>query len=67
MPNCSTSHRVAGSVREYSSEFEFHMGRLVSYDERSLIQQFIWGLEESLAEAMTQQYPKTIHVAIGHA
>ena len=43
------------------------MGRLESFDERSLIRQFIWGLEESLAKAVTLQYPKTIHAAIGHA
>ena len=55
------------SVREYSAEFELHMGRLESFDERSLIRQFIWGLEESLAKAVTLQYPKTIHAAIGHA
>ena len=29
------------------------MGRLKSFDERSLIQQFIWGLEESLEKAVT--------------
>ena len=54
-------------VCEYSDEFELHMGRLESFDERSLIQQFIWGLEESLAKAVTLKYPKTIHAAIGHA
>ena len=43
------------------------MGRLESYNERSHIQQFIWGLEGSLAKAVTLQYVKTIHVAIGHA
>ena len=55
------------SVREYSAEFELHMGRLESFDERSLIRQFIWGLEESLVKAVILQYPKTIHAAIGHA
>ena len=55
------------SVREYSAEFQLHMGRLESFDGRSLIRQFIWGLEESLAKAVTLQYPKTIHAAIGHA
>ena len=29
------------SVREYSAEFELHMGRLESFDERRLIRQFI--------------------------
>ena len=45
------------------------MGCLESFDERSKtkIRQFIWGLEESLAKAVTLQYPKTIHAAIGHA
>ena len=43
------------------------MGRLESFDERSLIRQFIWGLVESLAKAVTLQYPKTIHAVIGHA
>ena len=43
------------------------MGRLESFDEHSLIRQFIWGLEESLSKAVTLQYPKTIHVAISHA
>ena len=55
------------SVGEYSAEFELHMGHLESFDERGLIRQFIWGLEESLAKAVTLQYPKTIHAAIGHA
>ena len=43
------------------------MGYLESFDERSLIRQFIWGLEEALAKAVTLQYPKMIHAAIGHA
>ena len=41
------------SVREYSAEFDLDMGHLESFDERSLIWQFIWGLEESLAKAVT--------------
>ena len=55
------------SVREYSPEFELHMGRLEIFDEHSLIRQFIRELEESLAKAVTFQYLKTIHAAIGHA
>ena len=43
------------SVREHSAEFELHMGRLESFDERSLIRQFIWGLEGSLEKAVTLQ------------
>ena len=43
------------------------MRRLESFDELSLIRQFILGLEESLAKAVTLQYLKTIHAAIGHA
>ena len=43
------------------------MGRLESFDERNLIWQFIWGLEESLAKAVTLQCPKMIHAVIGHA
>ena len=54
------------SVLEYSADFEFHMGRLEGFDERSLIRELIWGLEESLAKVVTIQYPKTIHAAIGH-
>ena len=42
-------------VGEYSAEFDLHMGRLESFDECSLIQQFIWGLEESLAKAVILQ------------
>ena len=41
------------------------MGRLESFDELSLIRQFIWGLEESLVKAVTLQHPKTIDATIG--
>ena len=45
-------------MHEYSAEFELQMGRLESFDERSLIRQFISGLEESLAKAVTSPIPK---------
>ena len=66
-PNCSKSHRVADLCTSKQREFELHMGRLESFHERSLIRQFIWGLEGFSVKTVTLQYPKTIHAAIGHA
>ena len=54
-------------MHEYSAKYELHIGCLESIDGRSFIGQFIWGLQESLAKAVTLQHPKTIHATIGHA
>ena len=55
------------NVREYSADFENCVGKLTSYDEATLIQIYIWGLERELAEKVSVQNPKTLSAAIGFA
>ena len=52
------------SVRDYAAEFENCVGKLLSYDEGMLLQLFIWGLEEDLAEKVSTAHPKTLLSAI---
>ena len=42
------------------SQFETLLGRLDSYDESMLLNQFIWGLQPELACSISLQYPKSI-------
>ena len=48
------------SVREYASQFEMLLGRLESYDEGMLLNQFVWGLQPELARSVSLHYPKSI-------
>ena len=48
------------SVREYASQFETLLGRLDSYDEAMLLNQFVWGLQPELACSVSLHYPKSI-------
>ena len=54
-------------VREYASQFELLMGRLISYDEGMLLNQFIWGLQPELARSVSLHYPKSIAQAVSLA
>ena len=47
-------------VRDYASQFETLLGRLDSYDESMMLNQFIWGLEPELARSVSLHYPKSI-------
>ena len=47
-------------VREYASQFETLLGRLDSYDESMLLNQFVWGLQPELARSVSLHYPKSI-------
>ena len=47
-------------VRDYASQFEMLLGRLGSYDEGIMLNQFIWGLQPELVCSVSLQYPKSI-------
>ena len=51
-------------VREYASQFETLLGRLDSYDESMLLNQFVWGLQPELARFVSLHYPKSIVQAV---
>ena len=51
-------------VREYASQFELLLGRLDSYDEGMLLNQFVWGLQPELARSVSLHYPKSIAHAV---
>ena len=55
------------SVRDYASQFETLLGRLESYDEGQLLNQFIWGLQPDLARSVSLHYPRTIAKAVSLA
>ena len=55
------------SVRDYTSQFETLLGRLDSYDEGLMLNQFIWGLQPELARSVNLHYPKTIAQAVSLA
>ena len=55
------------SVRDYATKLQNCVGRLSSYDEATLLQMFIWGLEKDLVEKMPTALPKTLLSAIGIA
>ena len=54
-------------VREYASQFETLLGRLESYDEAMLLNQFVWGLQPELARSVSLHYPKSIAQAVSLA
>ena len=54
-------------VREYASQFEMLLGRLDSYDEAMLLNQFVWGLQPELARSVSLHYPKSIAHAVSLA
>ena len=41
------------AVCEYASQFETLLGRLDSYDEKLMLNQFIWGLQPELARSVS--------------
>ena len=55
------------AVREYASQFETLLGRLDSYDEKLMLNQFIWGLQPELARSVSLHYPKSIATAVSLA
>ena len=54
-------------MREYASQFETLLGRLDSYDEAMLLNQFVWGLQPELARSISLHYPKSIAQAVSLA
>ena len=55
------------AVRDYASQFETLLGRLDSYDEGLMLNQFIWGLQPDLARSVSLHYPNTIAKAVSLA
>ena len=55
------------NVWDYAAEFENYIGWLSSYDEATLQQILVWGLEKDLAKKMSTTHPKTLLSAIGIA
>ena len=49
------------------SQFETLLGRLDSYDEAMLLNQFVWGLQPELARSVSLHYPKSIAQAVSLA
>ena len=60
----SQGHRP---VQEYASQFELLLGRLSSYDEGMMLNQFVWGLQPELARSVSLHYPKSIAQAVSLA
>ena len=54
-------------VRDYVPQFETLLGRLDSYDESMMLNQFIWGLQPQFARSVSLQYPKSIAQAVSLA
>ena len=54
-------------VRNYASQFETLLGRLDSYDEGLIQNQFIWGLQPDLARFVSMHYPTSIAMAVSLA
>ena len=55
------------AVRDYASQFETLLGRLDSYDEGLMLNQFIWGLQPDLARYVSLHYPTSIAKAVSLA
>ena len=51
-------------VREYASQFETLLGRLESYDEGLMLNQFVWGLQPDLVRSVSLHYPNSIAKAV---
>ena len=54
-------------MREYANQFETLLGQLDSYDEKLMLNQFIWGLQPELARSVSLHYPKSIASAVSLA
>ena len=54
-------------MRDYASQFELLLGRLSSYDEGMMLNQFVWGLQPELARSVSLHYPKSIAQAVSLA
>ena len=54
-------------MRDYASQFETLLGRLDSYDEGQMLNQFVWGLQPDLARSVSLHYPRTIAKAVSLA
>ena len=54
-------------MRDYSNEFQSLLCRLPSYDEKWMINLFIWGLQPHIAKSVGLQYPNTVTEAIKYA
>ena len=52
------------AMHEYASQFKTLLGRLDSYDEKLILNQFIWGLQPELAQPVSLHYPKSIANAV---
>ena len=52
------------AVHDYASQFETLLGRLDSYDEGLMLNQFIWGLQPDLARFVSLHYPTSIAKAV---
>ena len=52
------------AVRNYASQFKTLLGRLDSYDEGLMLNQFIWGLQPDLARSVSLHYPTSIAKAL---
>ena len=50
-----------------ASQFETLLGRLDSYDESMMLNQFIWGLQLEPARSVSLQYPKSIEHVVSLA
>ena len=57
-------HAGASACLDYTSQFETLLGRLDSYAESMMFNQFIWGLQPELARSISLQYPKSIAHAV---
>ena len=51
-------------MRDYASQVETLLGRLDSYDEGLMLNQFVWGLQPDLARSVSLRYPKSISKAV---
>ena len=54
-------------TRDYSNEFQSLLCWLPSYDEKWMINLFIWGLQPHIAKSVSLQYPNTVTEAIEYA
>ena len=54
-------------MQDYASQFETLLGRLDSYDEGLMLNQFIWGLQPDLARSVSLHYPTSNAKAVSLA
>ena len=48
------------NVREFAADFENYVGKLMSSDEATLMQMFLWGLDRDLSEKVALAHPKSL-------